>query len=473
MSSVATNLGPIAPSSARSSAIAILLLALPAICWAAMSSGMEVATGFVMLAFTAVLFRRASRDRFGSSATVVGLFFAGAICHAAVGFVMAGPASISIWIGTAAERVYATAFLVVSTGLLACSAGYFFAIPLAMKRMRSAIRGFRADDARLVQIARLIALSGAALMFAVYAAVGIVPMLADSFDRVRYLSSAGDEFAIYDWLAARALDLLTFSLPLLLVSAFWRRRKLDAALAVVATVAILLPLRRANLLTVVFLVLILGALRTGKFGVRRLAMAGTFVALYALSQLLFVSFASLGDLDMDRGAAIAAGALPEIRDLGWTIELIGEERLQGVTFLQALVPIPSFLSDFSQRDSLRAITSRLIGLDMQRQTGGLRLTLAGEAYLNFDLFGPVLVGFLFGMLCASVENAFREFRDRRALWAYFTAALLFVWTCFWLYLGGTQSAATIKMGLALLAVSLWWAHRNFPHTTDAAFEVST
>lgn len=462
MSGYAPTLPLVSTNSARATGFILLLIALPAFFWSATASGLEVPAGFAMLAVAAAVFRSAAARRFGSCATVIGLFVVVAICHGAVGYVMAGPTAISIWIGTAADRVYATAFLVVSAGLLASVLGYAVAVPRPMTGMCGMIRRFTADDGRLIQAGRIFAIAGSALMFAVYAAVGIVPMLVDSFSRVRYLSGAGDEFVIYDWLAARALDLLSFGFPLVFVSSLWRRRKLDWLLSATSGIALLIPLRRANLLTALFQVLILGALRAGKLSRRRMAAAGALVALYGFSQLLFVSFANLGELDVDRGIVIAAGALPEIRDLGWTIELIGNERLNGQTFVQALVPIPSFLSDFSQTSSLRAITSRMIGLDMQRQTGGLRLTLAGEAYLNFDLFGPVMVGFLFGVLCAVVEIAFRELRDRHALWAYFTAALLFVWTCFWLYLGGTQSAATIKIGSALLIASLWWAHRKTP-----------
>lgn len=460
MSSNAAALPVIAPNSARTGGYIVLLIALPAIFWSATASGLEAPAGFAMLALSAVLFRSSAARRFGSCATVIGLFLFVAICHASVGYVMAGPTSISIWIGTAADRVYATAFLVVSSGILAMVAGYAISIPYPMTGACNFISRLSADDNRLIQAGRIIAIAGSALMFAVYAAVGIMPFLVESFSRARYLSGAGDEFVIYDWLAARALDLLTFGFPLVLVSALWRRKKLDWALGIISAIALLLPLRRANLLTAVFLVLIVGALHAGKLSRRRIAAAGALVALYGVSQLLFVSFGNLGELDVDRGVVIAAGALPEIRDLGWTIELIGNERLNGQTFVQALVPIPSFLSDFSQTSSLRAITSRMIGLDMQRQTGGLRLTLAGEAYLNFDLFGPILVGFIFGVLCAAVEVVFRELRGRHALWAYFTAALLFVWTCFWLYLGGTQSAATIKIGSGLLIVSLWWAQRK-------------
>lgn len=455
----------VAPRSARSAGLVLLLFAMPAVFWTATAAQMEVPAALVMLATAALVFRAAARYKFGSAKTVIALFIAVASCHAMMGYAMAGPTSIAIWIGTGADRVYATAFLVVSSGLLATAVGYALAIPLPKTSMCAAIRRFHADDSRLIQAARLIAVAGTVLMFAVYAAVGIVPFLVESFARARYLSGAGDEYVLFEWLAARALDLLTFGVPLVLLSALWRRRKLDWAISALAIVALLLPLRRANLLTAVFLVLIVGALHAGKLSYRRIAVVGALVTAYGLSQLLFVSFNSLDQLDVDRAVVIAAGALPEIRDLGWTIELLGNERLFGQTFVQALVPIPSFLSDFSQTSSLRAITSRMIGLDMQRQTGGLRLTLAGEAYLNFDLFGPVLVGALFGLLCATVEVAFLELRSRRALWAYFSAALFFVWTCFWLYLGGTQSAATIKIGSILLVASLWWARRRTARTS--------
>ncbi len=437
------------------------LLSLPAMFWAATYLHFEVVAGCAMLLIAALTFRAAAHTRFASVTTLAGLFFALAILHAALGYVMAAPTSGLIWIGTASARVYATAFLVVSTGIAASCIGYAAAIPRPMNRLRRAAQRYTAIDSRLIAAARVVAIAGTSLMFTVYAKVGFLQMIGSSFAGARYLSAAGEEFAAYEWFAARALDLLTFSVPIVLAAASRRHRVGDWIIGSVGVVALLLPLRRANLMTVVFVLLIAGA-ATRRQAWKRAAVGALIGVVYLLSQVLFVSFTALDRLSTDQVFAIAGGALPEVRDLGWTIELIGDQRLHGSTFAQALSPVPSIGSEASQKYSLRSVTSHLIGLDMDRRTGGLRLTLPGEAYLNFDVFGPALVGVLFGMICAVVEVAVLELRKRRALWADLSAAFVYVWACFWIYLSGTQAAATVKMGAILLVATLWYARDRRP-----------
>ena len=141
-------------------------------------------------------------------------------------------------------------------------------------------------------------------------------------------------------------------------------------------------------------------------------------------------------------------ALPEVRDLGWVMSL-SDEKWGGVTFVQALLPVPSFVSDFSQTYSLRQVTTRIIGMDQDGQTGGLRLTLAGESYFNFGYTGVVIVCALFGAACAALDVATDLLRKGKGMAGLYISSLLFGWLCFWLYLGGTQAAATIKIGLVV------------------------
>jgi hypothetical protein len=329
-------------------------------------------------------------------------------------------------------------------------------------RIRRFTASFDAVDARLIWVARGVLLAGAVMMLVLYLSIGLIPLLAGNAGQARYLTSqAGDDYIVSEWLIARALDLLMFSLPLVLVSASWRKRRWDWLLALFGFFAVLLPLRRANVLSVLFVVLIMGALRSDKALLKRGLAAALLVAAYAVSQMMFSNLiGGLGDVEVDTGLSIVGSALPEVRDLGWTIELLNGEHLQGATFAQALVPLPSFVSDFSQTSSLRNITSRLIGLDVERRTGGLRLTLAGEAYLNFDFFGTIVIGFLFGIACALTRVLMSALQDKQAIWAYYVASVIFVWLCFWVYLGGTQAAATVKIGSLLLALSLFAAYRR-------------
>jgi len=155
----------------------------------------------------------------------------------------------------------------------------------------------------------------------------------------------------------------------------------------------------------------------------------------------------------------AGSALPEVRDLGWMMS-INDEKWYGMTFLQAVLPIPSFVSEFSHEHSLRQITTRAIGLDVEGQTGGLRLTLAGESYFNFGYFGVAVVGFLFGLACAVLDAAVAQLKNTDGIAGIYLSALLFSWLCFWLYLAGTQAAATIKIGLILMIFVLFFSRQR-------------
>jgi hypothetical protein len=250
------------------------------------------------------------------------------------------------------------------------------------------------------------------------------------------------------------MDLLTFSLPLVVASALWNRNWLDRMLALAGTVAFLLPLRRANLMSVVVVLVLVHWMKTGKSLLRYMTVFLVLLLAYVASQLALVNLLG-SDFDEQTGFAVAGSALPEVRDLGWTMDLLEDERLYGATFLQALVPLPSFVSNFSQTHSLRAVTSQLIGLDAERHTGGLRLTLSGEAFLNFGYFGPVGIGFLFGIACSYARTMVDALAWRRTMWSRYLAATILTWVCLWIYLSGTQSGATIKVGGALMLAALW------------------
>jgi hypothetical protein len=430
---------------------------MPNLCLLAGLLDVEAYLGFALLAVACVIVLRQSMCRQIKGPELILLFFASAALHGALGYLMAPAASLRIWIGNAAPRFYATSILVIAAGLLSAAVGYAITAESHFGVIRRLGSSFEADDGRFVMVARAIVITGAIVMFAIYVRMDFAPLMTGSPGQARYFTSImGDEYALSEWLVARSLDLLMFGLPLLFISGSWRRRRLDLVLGVAGFLVMLLPLRRANALSVPFVLLVMGSIRSGKVAVIRALTALLLIGIYGLSQLL-LSIPS--GLDMESSLVSLGTALPEVRDLGWTIELLDGERLHGSTFAQGLTPIPSFLSDYSKRESLRAITSRLIGLDAQRTTGGLRLTLAGEAYLNFDHFGPVILGFLFGVACSVVRVLIETMRSRKTIWAYYVASVAFVWVCFWVYLGGTQAAATVKIGTLLLGLSLLIARK--------------
>jgi oligosaccharide repeat unit polymerase len=427
---------------------------LPFLCYAAVELDIAPLAAIVLVSVSVMVLW--PQRHAGTAATLIIAFFLVAACHVIVGYIVADRTSRLIWIGTRAEQVYAQAFLLISAGLLAATIGYALASSFPKSRVQEFCRRLDFNDARVIAVARTFIVPGALLVAFVYARIGLIPLLADSPGRARYFNyQLSSDYLLDEWLVSRALDLLTFSLPLVIASAIWHKKWLDGVLATLGLTALLVPLRRANLMSVFFVLLLMHALKVGRPQLKHAGVVIALIAAYAISQFVFVNIVGFGDFDAESGITVAGSALPEVRDLGWTLDLLHGQSLYGTTFVQALVPIPSLLSDFSQTHSLRVVTSRLIGLDVDRQTGGLRLTMAGEAYLNFGYFGPVIVGLLFGVACAYVETAMRVLATRRAMWAHCLAAVLFVWLCFWVYLGGTQAAATVKIGGALLLLTLY------------------
>jgi hypothetical protein len=432
---------------------------IPVLCLTAELAGAgPVLALYLLVVGIAIVFKtsKTSDGKSGFSNTLLRIFFLAAACHVVVGYLIAAPTSRLIWIGTNAPNAYAKSFLVIAAGLFAATLGYAWSISRPKLRVGAYCNRLHFNDTRLFMTARFIVLLGIALIALVYAHLGIVPMLADSPGAARYFNyQVSDDYLLYEWLVSRGMDLLTFGLPLVAASALWNKKWIDRLLTLAGTAAILLPLRRANLMSAVVVLVLMQAMKTGKSVLRYGAVFLVLLLAYAASQLFFINLFGGADFDEQTAFSVSGSALPEVRDLGWTIDLLQDERLNGTTFLQALVPVPSLISDFSQTHSLRYVTSRLIGLDAERHTGGLRLTLAGEAFLNFGYFGPAGIGFLFGILCTYVQAAANVLSEHHADWANYTAGTILVWVCFWLYLSGTQSAATIKVGTALLLVTLY------------------
>src|SRR5262249_50438713 len=112
------------------------------------------------------------------------------------------------------------------------------------------------------------------------------------------------------------------------------------------------------------------------------------------------------------------------------------------------------------KHSLRAISTRLIGVDQTGQSGGLRLTLMGEGYINFGYLGTILASFLWGCGVAWCEERLHVVEGTQSEFANYVSVMWFVWLCFLIYLAGTQAAAFVKMGtLLILGAAVLCRHR--------------
>jgi hypothetical protein len=445
--------------------IGLAVVVVPFATMVAEATGTLVPLGFAFLLATAcVIFPNTNVSKF------IKFFAAACLAHCLIGYLIAFPTSMMIWIGSAAPEYYEESFAIVAGGLLCCCVFIVTAINskqdhwLADTFVRLAI-----DERKLITCAVVMCVGGALLVVLAYARLGIIPLLSGSMGTARYFThSVSDNYKRDEWIVNRGLDLLMYSVPLIFCFGMWNRRRLYQVVAAVGFFALLLPLRRSMLISVACTLLIMSSLRLGGLRKKHVISILTLVVIYAATQLVFLgAISGPGPVDVGNAAAGIGSALPEVRDLGWVISLTHGERYWGVTLLQSLVPIPSFISDFSQKNSLRNITTKLIGLDYSETTGGLRLTLAGEGYLNFGYVGGTLTCALLGLVLANVNRLFIE--SPKSLPLIFLTSQIFTWFGFWVYLAGTQAAATIKIGIMLIgALMLMSRAKQFPKVGASA-----
>jgi hypothetical protein len=433
-----------------------------------------IACGLCLLAATLALVRGVATRRLGTTKTLCVLFFSLATAHIFFGFLLAGLTTVHTSIRSNEGVYYANALLINGVGLFAAALGYTW------KLQGQAIglhRGFPVlvDSIVAERLFRLLLLAGAVLMFIVYWRLGFLDYLTmpAKWPVLRYITSdiAGGS-ATEEWFANRAMDLLTVALPFLVYRVAKRPRIISILLVIVGYLALLLPLRRANLLGVIFASLIL--IGIGRHDVYRLTRRWLLIlaCLYIFSQCLFLLGVFSTDLSPQAVLSVSSTALPEVRDLAWTLNRLNGQRLNGITFTQALIPVPSIASDWSAKHSLRAITTKLIGADQTGESGGLRLTLMGEGYINFGYLGAIAISFLWGCGVAWCERLLLAIERRPSEFMNYVSVMCFVGICFLTYLAGTQAAATVKMGV-LIVLAVAWLSKYRPHFPPMQGEAQT
>jgi hypothetical protein len=422
-----------------------------------------VAAGISLLGGTILVTRRTASQRLGTTRTLCVLFFSLAVMHILFGFLVAGLTTEHTSILSNEEIFFSKSMLINSIGLFAGALGYCCSVG---GRNSELIPGIpELVDKRIAgRLFRLLLILGSAAMFFAYWKLGFFNYIYEpaKWPFMRYITSdtLGGS-AAEEWLVNRAMDLISVSLPFILFCSVKRRSLSGILLSILGYLALLLPLRRANLLAVPLTFLILQAIdRQNVYRVTRKVLACAAV-LYIVSQCIFLFGIFEGDVTPRQVLTVASTALPEVRDLGWTISLLDGETLNGVSFVQALIPLPSIGSDWSKSHSLRAISTKLIGMDENGETGGLRLTIFGEGYINFGYFGAIGAGFLWGMAVGWCENLLQATGKHRTDFANYAAVICFVWICFLVYLAGTQAAATVKVG-SLLVLGVAWASKYRP-----------
>jgi hypothetical protein len=405
------------------------------------------------------------RSKRGQSATrLITVFFWAAAGHAVFGYWAARNSTEAIWIGTNAEQMFRRSLLVISGTLLVAAFTYDVGPRFPSAWARRLASRVRLSEDKLIRTARFFALLGIFFVAYLVVEIGFMPMLAPDPGQARYIfTELGPAYQHYDWVRLRGLELLACSLPLVLFSGLIYRRKLDLLIGTLGALGILVTLQRGPLISVFVVLMLTVSFVKGKFPRKYFGYLALIVAGYFVSQLVYLNAVGEG---FESGAARTAvlSALPEVRDLGWVISVLEERRFYGVTFAVPIIPGPGIATEFKQRYGLGYLTMRLMGLQE-----GLRVTLPGEGYLNFGALGLMLVGVVFGILCASLSDLSGTLLKHRDLSSSYLIAVLFAWLCFWLYLGGTANAGTVKFELIDVLLMFFLARRRPGQPNRVAF----
>lgn len=376
--------------------------------------------------------------------SLLAAFFFLAALHCLIGYLVASRGEGAIyWLGTGHDIWFGQAAFAIALGLFAMATAYRFANPSKPTWLNS----LAIDESRLRNVTRASVLIAACLMFYLYAGFSVVDLAMQNLGEIGKLRYLGSETATDAYLVIRVSDALVCTLPLLWIM---RQKRLDYFIYSVGLVALLLPLRRAAILSVLLIPLLIQSkpINYRKLGITLLIL---FV-IFALSQVALLSFT-----ENDAYSSLAS-ALSEVRDLGWVMELMHGTYLKGATLIQPFDPLPGLIDNWKNTHSMVYYTANLLNVDPEsRSFGGLRLTLAGEAFMNFWFWGPVVCGFLLGLAAAWSERALK---NSGLLPIRYLSVTAMVWVCLWLYMGGTQAVATLKFELVVLSAVYFLARKR-------------
>jgi hypothetical protein len=314
----------------------------------------------------------------------------------------------------------------------------------------------RVDTEKLVKVAKWMTVGATVGIFYFYDRNNLLPWQVDilNMGELRYRISGLDE-----WLINRSADVLMLTVPLLFL--FRGTAKL---FSLVGILGLAITFARAPILAVVLVVVLSNVIRTGKPWKLLLAV-GVALSVYAASQLFFSGLLR-GEMPAENAYLSIASGLPEVRDLGWILWLNGRNWHWGTTLIQPVLPIPSFMSPWIQEHGLRSLTSKMIGYDWE-EMGGLRITLAGEGYINFAVVGTMALGALWGWAMRKISGVVKAAGESRGIVDAYLAALLVSWMAFWIHLGGSQASGVVRSGLLLLAGMLYFCRHRGPRRSMA------
>jgi oligosaccharide repeat unit polymerase len=278
--------------------------------------------------------------------------------------------------------------------------------------------------------------------------LGGIPLFNPALGKDRYLNTFRPTYNWVGFMANRGRDFIQLPAALLLIAFFRKKAKFaDLTLGIVAVFGCLMIVERTPLVDI-FLILVATLLLRNK--TTFFAVTGVLLCFGYLSTQLLLDSAHGGDLSSSFG--VVATALPEIRDFALTL-ISDPPRYHGLTFLVGVLPVPGFVSEFTTDYLLRTVTLKAAGIPLDAGHGGLRITMFGEAYINFGAAGPIVFGLLLGYMCAAFETVCDVAMRKDDIRFHFVVATLWMFL-FEVYLSGSGVAGMVKTMSGLLVALL-------------------
>jgi len=138
----------------------------------------------------------------------------------------------------------------------------------------------------------------------------------------------------------------------------------------------------------------------GKFKVKQMLFYGLIIFTLVVALSKFRAGNSHVAVSKTKATALTevlyGNTFSDLRDFAWCLSAWNGEYFYGKTYLSAFMSfVPSTFSPFRTEYGIGRITAKLGGFS-PKEHPGLRPGMFGESYLNFGLFGVIIVGMLLG-----------------------------------------------------------------------------
>ncbi len=292
---------------------------------------------------------------------------------------------------------------------------------------------------------------GSLLVAYVLNGIGFVQMiLTGTFSRYFGEEQVGSDYALYQSLLRRGLAILIVVAPLLLLRWQQTRSKLLLLAGLVSLIFMLSTVRRGPIF-MALVALVLSNTVAGKH--RRLIaiLLVSFVGAFFAVQALLVTIDTDADTALATTAFVLRSATSEVNDLAWVLSEWNHHWYMGATWLAALWPLPATISSFKDTYVLTSVTKDIVGISREFESGGLRISMFGEAYLNFGYIGVIGLGLLFGFLVRRFNGLVDWARSQGKL-ILFPCMFLYLAGLYQFYLSGTGTLPDSILSFIVLAI---------------------